>query len=153
MTQHSILELLALYKHEKLDRISFEAALQQHIQRCKHFQEQLKHQSIKTEDLDIWHSKIYPGLSTCYQALIGAASEATLYAYNADPKHLDNVVALIKNSEDIGNYLKKEIGLLSEDTKNLISHQLKEVQTDKFSQEITYGGSADSEVSFLDVEK
>lgn len=150
MSQSAIIELVALYQHQKISKSDYETALKQHIRVCERKQEDLGRQKIQAEDQEMWVSELKPGLEVCYKGLIGAASEALAYAESRDDAKIHGIIALIQEVERISTFLESRAGLVSNSTREVLATGM-DLNNDGLAlRHVVQQGNAESAVSFLD---
>ncbi|MBF2052393.1 MAG: hypothetical protein IGS03_02885 [Candidatus Sericytochromatia bacterium] len=147
----SIIELVSAYQQHKVSRQEMEQTLEQHIRVCQRKSEELERSKILPEDQAQWESELKPGLSACYQGLIGAASEALEYAKTRNEELIPGIVALIQEVDRITQFLEMRSGLVSESTRQVMQENLS-LHSDgvNIQAAAVHQGSAESTVSFLE---
>lgn len=146
----SIIELVAHYQHEQINKADYKAALEQHIRVCERKQDELGKQKIQAEDQDIWNAELKPGLEASYKGLIGAASEALAYAESRDDTKIGGIIALIQEVDRISSILEKRSGLVSESTREALAESMNFNNDGLSLENAVQHGTAESTVSFLD---
>jgi len=144
----SIVELIDAFHEKKISSDDYLKGLDRQIQYAENKLKELPRQKIVPDDQALWQEKLLPGLTAAFEGMIGAATEAKLYAKNRNPDLLSAVGLLIVGVGQLLEQVEAASGKVSAATQQAIGDGLNAPQDGV--ELATSKGSADSTVTFLD---
>ncbi|PIQ25470.1 hypothetical protein COW36_20715 [bacterium (Candidatus Blackallbacteria) CG17_big_fil_post_rev_8_21_14_2_50_48_46] len=149
MAGYSLVELIDAFYKEAISEQDYLSGLDQQIQNAQRKLAELDKQKIAPADQALWQEELLPGLQAAYEGVIGAASEAKVYAQERKEEVLHGVGILLASVDKIMEFLALRSGLVSESTQKLMAEALNP-HSDGLSLESPVSkGSAESSISFL----
>lgn len=124
MKNNGIIELLALYQHQRMSKADFEQALQEHIQICVHKQAELELHHIPPQDRKFWEQELKPALKSSYLVLIRSAQAALDYASSRDEKQVPGIIALVQEISRMVIFLENRANLVGLETQRILTQSM-----------------------------
>lgn len=146
----SIVELIDAFHDKKISSDDYLKGLDRQILSAENRLKELPRQKILAADQALWQEKLLPGLSAAFEGLIGAATEAKLYAKNRDKDTLSSVGLLIAGVGELLDQVEAASHHVSAATQQAIGEVLNTPQDGIALANPIAKGSADSTVTFLD---
>ncbi len=144
----SIVELIDAFHDKKISSDDYLKGLDRQIAYAENRLKELPRQKILPDDQALWQEKLLPGLNAAFEGMIGAATEAKLYAKSRDKDSLSSVGLLIVGVAQLLDEVEAASGKVSVATQQAIGDVLSAPQDDVAL--ATIKGTADSAVTFLD---